>query len=320
MTLRSMVDAWNQFFFAPQSPTPVSLYRIFYGICVVATLILLRPDWLAWYGVHGWVTLSTMRQIEPGTRLNLFTVIPQNDFWIGALFWVFLGSAILLTLGFLTRLNTVIVFLCLTSIHQRNLYILHGGDKFLRLAAFFLIFAPAGAAFSLDRLIRMRRGKQGAEIQLTSPWAQRMIQFQLALLYFMSFWWKSLGAPWVNGTALYYVNHLDELRRFPLPLWMRQPLLLKAASWLTLALEFSLGVLIWFKELRYPLLLLGLLFHLTLEYWLNIPMFQWDVLSAYILFVHPADIDRAWNWMRRLLRARMPANPRTYSRDRALSQ
>jgi hypothetical protein len=59
-----------------------------------------------------------------------------------------------------------------------------------------------------------------------------------------------------------------------------------------------LGVLIWVKDLRYILLALGLLFHLSLEYSLNIPMFQWDILSAYILFVDPADITRAWERLR----------------------
>src|SRR6516164_2508385 len=80
--------------------------------------------------------------------------------------------------------SIALVFLCLTSIQQRNLYITHGGDTFLRLAGFFLIFAPAGADFSVDRLIRIRRGKQDPGTQARSPWAQRMIQFQLALLYF----------------------------------------------------------------------------------------------------------------------------------------
>ena len=149
MTLRGLLRAWNEFFFAEQSPTPIALFRVFYGVLVIVTLILLRPDWQAWYGVHGWVTLPTASSLEPGTRLNLFSIIPQNDTWIEALFWVSLGSAILLTVGFLTRLNTLLVFLCLTSIQQRNLYITHGGDTFLRLAGFFLIFAPAGAVFFL---------------------------------------------------------------------------------------------------------------------------------------------------------------------------
>jgi hypothetical protein len=259
---------------------------------------LLRPDWLAWYGPHAWMSLPTMHALEPGTRLNLFAVIPQTDAWINAFFWIFLGSAILLTIGFLTRLNSLMVFLCLASIHQRNVYILHGGDTFLRVAGFFLIFAPAGAALSIDRLIRIRRGKEDASLQPRSPWAQRMIQFELALMYFATFCVKVKGAPWLQGTATYYILHLDEFKRFPIPSWFLHPLMLKLESWTALVLEFSLGVLIWVKELRYIVLTLGLLFHLSLEYALNIPLFQWDILSAYILFIDPADITRAWDWLR----------------------
>ncbi|MGC2656332.1 MAG: hypothetical protein WA324_00030, partial [Bryobacteraceae bacterium] len=95
----------------------------------------------------------------------------------------------------------------------------------------------------------------------------------------------------------------DEIRRFPIPQWIGHPLILKLGSWLTLALEFSLGTLVWIKEFRYPLLFAGVLFHLCLEYSLNVPMFQWDVLSAYVLFIDPADILRAQN---RLLLSRRP--------------
>jgi len=294
MRLRSAVRVWDEFFFAKESPVPICLFRIIYGALVIATLLLLRPDWLTWYGVHGWVSLPTALKLEPGNRLNLFAIIPQSDSWINALFWFALGSAVLLTIGLFTRINSILVFVFLTSIQQRNLYITHGGDTFLRLAGFFLIFAPAGAAFSVDRLIRIRRGKEPTVIEARRPWAQRMIQIQLSLLYFVTFLMKIKGAPWLQGSALFYVYHLDELKRFPVPNWFFKPIMLKLGSWSALALEFSLGVLIWVKDFRYVLLTLGLLFHLWLEYSLNIPLFQWDILSAYVLFIDPDDMVRLW--------------------------
>ena len=301
MTLRELRKLWDHFFFTPQSPLPIALFRILYGLCVSATLALLHADWLNWYGVHSWVSLSAMRQVEPGIRLNLFTVMPQDDRWIAAFFWVFLVCSLLLTAGLFTRLSSVAVFLCLTSLHQRNLLILHGGDAFLRIIGFFLIFAPAGAALSLDRLIRVRRGLEGREIKPRPPWAQRMIQIELSLLYLTSFWWKMKGHTWLNGTALFYVTQLHSIARFPLPRWIESAAILKFGSWFTLALEFSLGVLIWFRRFRYPVLLLGLLFHLSIEYALNLPMFSWDVLTAYILFVDPSDLSAlalVRNWRR----------------------
>lgn len=292
MSLRSVVRFWNEFFFREQSPAPIALFRIVYGALVVATLCLLRPDWFNWYGPSAWVSLPTALKLEPGPRLDLFVMIPQTDGWINAVFWIALASAVLLTLGVFTRASSVVVFVCLNSIQQRNLYILHGGDTFLRLAGFFLIFAPAGAVLSIDRLIRIRRGKESLLIQPQSPWAQRMIQLQLSVMYLTSFWVKMKGAPWLQGSALFYIYHLDEFRHFPLPGWFFHPWALKLGTWSGLAIEFLLGTLIWVRKFRYPLLLLGLLFHLWLEYSLNIPLFQWDILSAYILFIEPADIAR----------------------------
>lgn len=301
MKLQGLRDAWDRFFFTPQSPLPIALFRVLYGLCVAGTILLLHPDWLNWYGVHAWVTLPTMKVIEPGVRINLFTVMPQDDRWIAGFFWIFLGWVVLLTVGLWTRASSIAVYLCLTSIDQRNLFILHGGDTFLRVTGFFLMFAPAGAAFSLDRLIAIRRGSQGPEMEPRAPWAQRMIQIELALMYFTSFWWKLKGHAWLNGTALYYVIHLHSIARFPLPGWIQSTAVLRAGSWFTLALEFSLGVLIWFRPFRYPLLLVGLLFHLGIEYALNLPMFSWDVLTAYVLFIDPADLDCWWGAVRRRL-------------------
>jgi hypothetical protein len=297
--LSSLIHAWNAFFLAPQSPVPIAVFRILYGFLVMATLALLRPDWTSWYGTHAWVTLPTMHQVEPGTRINLFALFPHSGAMVEALFWVALVSAACLTAGFCTRVSNVIVFLCLTSIDQRNLFLTHGGDTFLRVTGFFLMFAPAGAAISVDRLIRVRRGMEDESVILPrSPWAQRMIQIELSLVYVMAFFSKAQGAPWVSGTALYYVYHLDELRRFPVPEWLLHPEMLKLATWSALTLELFLGTLIWIVEFRYYVMALGLFMHLSLEYSLNIPMFQWDVLSAYVLFVDPADLARASKWVR----------------------
>jgi len=79
MSLRSLVQAWNEFFFTPQPPTPIAFFRVFYGMLLIANLVFLRPDWLAWYGQHSWVTLPTMLKLEPSPRLNLFTIMPHDD-------------------------------------------------------------------------------------------------------------------------------------------------------------------------------------------------------------------------------------------------
>ncbi len=188
-------------------------------------------------------------------------------------------------IGFCTRINSVIVYLCMTSLHQRNPFILHGGDDFLRVASFFLIFAPSGAALSVDRAIRFARGSESGAAKPINPWAQRMIQLELAFVYFMAFWQKMRGVKWRNGTAVYYVLHYHALARFPIPQWALAPTVARAETWAVLLFQVGFPLLVWLPKFRYPVLLLGLGFHLCLEYALNIPMFQWDILSAYVLFL-----------------------------------
>lgn len=308
MMLTQLRRHFNQFFFQPVSPLPLAAFRIVFGLCVVATLLLLRPDWLDWFGVHAWLTSSTQSVLEPGVRINLFQMLPSSDTWILAFFWTFLAFAVLLTAGCFTRLSSIAVYVGLTSIQQRNLLIMHGGDTFLRVSSFFLMFAPAGAALSIDRIIRIRRGVEGAQPAPRSPWAQRMIQIELSLLYITSFWWKAKGHTWWDGTALYYITHLPEIQRFPIPAWTLKPLFLKLGSWLALGIELSIGTFIWVRPLRHPILLIGLCFHLCLEYALNIPMFQWDVLTAYVLFIDPGHLERFMRFIRARVNSRhLPA-------------
>ena len=306
MSLRSLVRAWNEFFFAPRSPLPVCVFRVLFGLLALADFVLLRPDWLAWFGTRGLLTMETMHRLEPGTRIDLFTLLP-NDFWVHAFFWFAVTAAICVAAGFMTRISTVALFLCLVSIDERALYAMNAGDSLLRVTGFWLIFAPAGAALSVDRLIGQWRGKAGLQIRPSAPWAQRMIQIQVALLYLATFWQKTQGATWVDGTALFYVYHLEQFHRFPLPGIFQDLTFIKLETWATLAVEFSLGVLIWFKELRYPLLLIGVALHLSLEYSMNIPLFQWIILATYVNFIEPQDLVKASNWIRSRIPFRLAA-------------
>ncbi|MCU1272926.1 MAG: hypothetical protein JWO48_357 [Bryobacterales bacterium] len=304
MRARWLVRAWNDFFFAPQPPTPVALYRILYGLMVIADLILLRADWLAWYGTNAFTRMDTMRQVAGGVRLNLFLIMPQGDAWIQGFYWVFLLFAVFLTVGFLSRLSSMAVFLCLVSIHQRNFFILNSGDTILRVTGFFLMFAPTGAAISVDRLVSIWRGKESLDIRPLSPWAQRMIQIQAALAYFSTFLWKMRGTEWINGTALYYTSRLVEFQRFPFPT-LENGIILKLATWFALFTEFALGVLVWFRRFRYWILLMGVCLHLSIEYAMNVPLFQWIAMATYVTFIDPAELSRAWGWLRRRVAGRL---------------
>lgn len=299
-----LVRRWDGFFFTPQSPTPIGLYRIVYGLIIVADIVLQHGDWLTWYGADGFVRLDTVIQRSSHPNMALFGLMPRDDVWVQAFFWVFLLFAVFLTVGFLSRFSSVAVFICLSSMLRRNGFIINSGDTLLRATGFFLVFAPTGAALSVDRLLRIWRGKEGVKIQPCWPWAQRMIQIQMSLLYFSTFAWKTIGSDWRDGTALYYTSRLVEFQRFPVPA-LDNGIVLKLATWSALFIEFAAGVLVWVRKLRYWVLLAAVCLHLSIEYSMNIPVFQWIAMAGYVTFVDPADLTRAWAWVRRRFGGRL---------------
>jgi Vitamin K-dependent gamma-carboxylase len=304
---RSLVCSWNAFFFTPQPATPVALYRIIYGLLVVADLALLHGDWLTWFGANGLLRVETFQKLSALPNLDLISIPFRNDTLVQSFFWVFLLFAVFLTVGFMSRLSSVVVFLFLNVIIRRNFYITNGGDFLLRVMGFFLMFAPSGAAVSVDRLLRIWRGQEGLEHRKYWPWAQRMLQIQSALVYISAFAWKSTGADWINGTALYYTTRLVQFQRFPVPT-VENGLLLRISTWSALLVEFAVGVLVWVRKIRYWILLLGVCLHLSIEYSMNIPLFQWIMMSSYVTFIDPADLSRAWGWLRRRVAGRL-GNP-----------
>jgi hypothetical protein len=182
------------------------------------------------------------------------------------------------------------------SIQERNHYIINGSDTVMTVTGFFLIFAPAGAALSVDRLKRIWAGHEGHEVPLCSPWAQRMIQIQISIGYIATFSAKMIGKTWRNGTALYYVLRLTGFRRFPVP-FANRLIVTRLLTWGTLVIEFSAGVLVWFRSLRYAVLLAAFLLHMGIEYSMNLPIFEWIMVSTYVTFIYPEDLTKAWSWI-----------------------
>jgi hypothetical protein len=295
--IRAAAHAWNRFFFTPQQPTVLALYRIVFATIVLLDLFLSHPDWLTWFGEDGLLTMDSVP--GRGAKLNIFAAWPHNNRAITALFWIFVVFASFMLVGFMSRASSVIVFAALLSLHKRNPMILSGGDTLLRLDAFFMMFAPTGAALSVDRLIHRYRGGR-RESRLVLPWAQRMIQIQTTLVYLSTVYWKLLGHTWLDGTALYYVLHLSEFKQFAVP-GADNAAIVKLMTWSTLAIEFSLGTIVWIRRFRYWVLLAGVCLHAGIEYALNIPLFSLTIVATYLNFVDPRDLDAAivrW-WGRR---------------------
>ncbi len=313
-SVRAAVTAWDRFWFAPQSVSTLAVVRIAFALVVLAWTASLGHDLFAFYSGNGLLPeqQDVQRVVGSGAwgPLGTFT----SDTALVVTYVALFVAALLLLLGLKTRIAAIVVFVGLMALTRRNIWVLDSGDPLLRSIAFFLALAPSGDALSLDRRLARRHGRVLEEFPRRAPWALRLLQIQLSVLYLAAVWAKVAGETWRDGTAVSYVLRIENLQRFPLPdAVTTSELLSNLLTFGTLAVELSLGLLVWNRKLRPWILLAGASLHIGIDYAIRVGFFSYAVLVLYIAFIPPETMERWLLALRsRLARVRgAPAVPGT---------
>lgn len=288
MKLSQANSAWNRFWFAPQLPTSLPLFRIAIGLIVVYLYFLIAPNANQLYGKAGLVS-------TPINQFSMFLFCPTDNclqFSLVAL----LIAGVFLTLGLFSRLSALCIFLILLSLDSLNHFVFHPAFSLLRVMALYLSFSRCGDAFSVDRIIKTWR--TGTEPEPSAPWAQRLMQLQVVAVYWAALSFQINGTAWLDGSAVYYATHLSEFQRFPVSFFDNLTVC-QITGIATMLIELSLCTLVWVKEFRYIVLFLGLALHLGIEYTMVfIPLMQPLMIASYLLFIDPDDLAQFIRWGR----------------------
>jgi len=295
---------WNRFWFAPASPVPLGVFRMAFGAIVLAYGLLLWPDRFVWFSERGvWRgadALAYSRVAKSALAQGNLLAVHGADRWLTPFFVLFLLAALGLMVGLWTRGCAILVYGGLMLLHARDAIIHNSGDTVMIVLAAYLVLSPCGASCSLDRLRRVLRGQEDDAPPLIVPWAQRLIQLQIATVYLCTSLSKAGGGEWMDGTAAYYPIHLAESARFPTP-GIDNVYVINLLTWGTIAVEMSLAALVWVPTLRLYVLTAGTLLHLGIEYTLNIPLFSALMIASYITFLTGDDIKNFLAWAKRPL-------------------
>ncbi len=314
MSFAGLWRAWKTFWFQPQTPEPVALFRILIGFLILQILtVSIGGEFLNWYGAHSIVQNETSRRFfwnsEP--RFDLLLAFP-TDGSMQMYFYSVIVAAICMTFGFCTRVSCIYVALALVSMHHHNPFNINGGDAFVRLMSFYLCFSNCGDYFSIDRWLAEKRTKGPLPVVAKPAWALRMMQVQLAIVYLHTFACKVNGIQWWDGTAVYFATRLEDLMRMRMPLFDSM-LFCQFLSWYTLVVEFAMFTLVWIKEVRYYVLVSAVILHLGIDLAINLPVFEWAFIFALITFVEPEDLrkvlDRIDEKLRSLRSAQSVSQP-----------
>lgn len=287
IAIREIADAWNRFFFAHESASTVALFRMLLGGLVFANGVLFARDARLWLGPGGALSHEQYCKVYGHSRFTLLRYLPPVDASVAGLLAVHLAAAVCLTLGFMTRTSSAVVWITLTSLNHRNPLVCYGGDDVMRIMCFLLIFSRAGEVMSVDRWLADR---SGIALAPGTAWCTRLMQLQVSTIYLQAFFSKFSGRSWLTGSAVYYAVEVPKYRRSHLPAFARTLFWSRLATWSTMALEFALGPLIWIRELRVPAIVGGVALHLGMEVFMNLHLFGPTMIACFALFLDPQAI------------------------------
>lgn len=243
MSVRPRLGDLLRPFTAVEAPHTYAAVRIGLGALVIANVATLWPHLDYLYGDLG-VSPASAACRDGVARLSLLCHLPA---WgPSAVIVLFTVVALAFTLGLWTRLTATLTTFLYATIWWRS-GVSWAGEHVFADFLFLLCFARCGEVWSLDRLLRRRRGDHS--LRAVPSWPRYLMLLQLALCFGVNGWVKS-GTTWSSGDAIYYVLAHDRYHRFP-------PWALLDA--LGLSLTRLLTWTAWVTERGFPLVVVGLL-------------------------------------------------------------
>lgn len=192
--------------------------------------------------------------------------LSDNVFYLPLLFTLHFIFAFSLLIGFKTRLSTLIVWLLYISLHNRNIYILQGGDDLLRLTLFWGLFLPWGSCYSFDSKKTTSPPKQNTGANLAYLILLASVYFFSALLKTSDDWLK-------NFDAVYFALSLEQIRLPFGDLLIHYPTLLKLLTVLVYGIELLVPLLILWPQKKGNLRLIAFVLLCVLHLGIGLNLF-----------------------------------------------
>ncbi len=296
ISYKSIIQFWDKFFFSPKPTEGIALFRIVW-ISIISLYFLFDLENLAtFYGPHAILSMETVKSGFSKPHINVFQIFGVSYSTLYLFMGIYALSLFTSLIGFYTRTSLIVVTICMVSLHQRNIWLLSSSETLMRIVSILLVCSPCGHSLSIDSFLSKRSGKPLQKIW--APWALRLIQIQLSVVYVWTVWHKLKGDNWIDGTAVYYATRLESMTNFPMPFVLDSILFIKLATWGALVLEFALGTLVWIKEFRKPVIFAGLFFHLGIEYMMSIPFFEIIMMALILNYFTPEELKAFVDQMR----------------------
>ncbi|MFI8003738.1 HTTM domain-containing protein [Streptomyces sp. NPDC086010] len=290
---------------------PVSLYaaavlRIGYGLLYLAFLLREFPHRSEIWGPGSPWTPELAQQLFEQSGWNSILTLSGSRTYFELCYAAAVVTSVLFTLGWRTRIMSVLFAVVVVSFHARAIFMTDGGDNLILLMALYLVLTACGRRWSLDaRRIRRAVARAGTTPPSAKPfWLQQLtdarvtlttvvhncglfvIAAQVCLLYGAAGLYKVQGPSWGGGTAIHYVLNLELFQPWPAlsHLVDQYPTVIAVASYVTVLLQVAFPFVL-FGRLKYPVLAMLLGMHIGIAVLMGLPLFSGAMIVADAAFL-----------------------------------
>lgn len=310
---RALAGAWDDFWFRPVDPSTLCLIRVLLGAMLLYTHVVWSKDLSAFFGPDGYLPQEvveasrTARLVPEEVRGGINPDYPRYVFS----YIEYLGDGWLLRL--VHGVNLLVFFCLMIGLFSRTMAVLacfsaicyathvspgayFGLDKINCMLALYVMLGPCGARYSVDRLLKLRRGAPAdTKPSISANLALRLVQLHLCVIYLFAGLGKLQGEQWWNGSATWFAISSYEYRSIDMT-WLAWCLpLVDFLTHTTVFLEVFFCCLVWNRWARPWVLLAAAGMHLFIGAAMGMIEFQLAMIFALLAFVTPATIQKLCN-------------------------
>jgi hypothetical protein len=234
----------------------------------------------------------------------------------------------LFTIGFCTRVTSVLTWFGMLSYIHRSPTTVFGVDTMMTIALLYLMIGPSGAALSVDRLIKRwwltRRALRQARLareegsgsgavhipplpvqpQVSANLAMRLFQIHVCIIYLAAGLSKLQGRSWWTGEAIWGTLANYEFAPMQYPFYksflvflsehrLFWEIFMTAGTVFTLAFEIGFAFLVWNRHTRWVIIAMAVTLHGGIGLFMGLKTFSLMMLTLVMSFV-PPEVMRRW--------------------------
>jgi hypothetical protein len=147
---RDLAEGWDRFWFTPADPTLLGAIRVLTGLMLLYTHAVWGLALADFFGAEPWLSESLVRSIQSEQyAYSFWWLVPAR--WVWGVHAASLAVLALFTVGYKTRLTSVLALVVAISYAHRVPEALFGLDQVNVMLTLYLTVGGSGQALSVDR-------------------------------------------------------------------------------------------------------------------------------------------------------------------------